>query len=131
MKVIHGIATTLLIGQPTVVDSNSPTTSFATVFEDEGDTGYFYALDTRLEEPILDALQIYNVATVSDGNVPSRLQIAWSPDGFKSALIINDYVHAVFDFESCRGYCRTGFPPITDWSNDGHGWNDEAIELFS
>ena len=122
---------TLIVGQETVLESNSPKNSFAAFFEDEGDTGYFYALDMERDEPILDALQIYNVSNVTDGSIPSKVQIAWSNDGLKTALIINDYVHAVFDFDSKRGYCRTGFPPITDWSEDGHEWSDKALELFS
>ena len=131
MKGIIGNEGDLVVGKAMVLESSSPATQFATVFEDEGETGYFYALNSGLEEPILDALHIYNVTSVKDGDIPSSVQIAWSDDGLKSALIINDYVHAVFDFESQRGYCRTGFPPITDWSQDGHEWSDKAIELFS
>ena len=49
-----------------------------------------------------------------------------------AALIINNYVHAVFDFESKKGYCRTGFPPpAKGWSENGHEWNECAIELFN
>lgn len=121
----------LNVGQAIVLESNSFVNSFATFFEDDGDTGYFYAADTQLESPVLDALHIYNVMNVTDGNVASKVQIGWSNDGLKAALIINDYVHAVFDFESKRGYCRTGFPPIADWSKDGHEWSDKALELFS
>lgn len=121
---------TLVVGNKMFLDSSSPSNSFAVVFEDDGDTGYFYALNTAHEPPILDALHIYTAANVSDGNIPSTVQIVWSVDGFKSALFINDYVHAVFDFESERGYCRTGFPPANDWSKSGHEWDDDAIELF-
>lgn len=121
---------TLTVGQEMVLESTSPANSFAVFFEDEGDTGYFYALDTKLEEPVLDALHIYNVSNVTDGNIPSTVQIAWSNDGLKTALLVNNYVHAVFDFDTKRGYCRTGFPTITDWSKDGHEWSDKALELF-
>jgi hypothetical protein len=120
----------LIVGKGMLLESNSPQNSFAAFFEDEGATGYFYALDMRLEEPVVDALQIYNVADVEDRNIPSTVQIAWSNDGLKTALIINEYVHAVFDFDTQRGYCRTGFPAITDWSKDGHEWSDKALELF-
>ncbi|CAN5560949.1 hypothetical protein BH10ACI2_BH10ACI2_13180 [soil metagenome] len=120
-----------IVGEETLLESNSPHNSYAAFFEDEGETGYFYALDMELEEPVIDALQIYNVSQVTDGNIPSTVKIAWSNDGLKTALLINEYVHAVFDFDSKRGYCRTGFPPITDWSKNGHEWSDKALELFS
>lgn len=119
------------VGKPLLLESNSPEEPFAVFFEDEGETGYFYALNMKLDQPIVDAVQIYNVANVTDKEIPSKVQIAWSNDGLKSALLINDYVHAVFDFESERGYCRTGFPPIDDWSKQGHEWSDAAIELFN
>ena len=121
----------LIVGKEMILESNSPQNALAAFFEDDAETGYFYVLDTSLAEPVIDALEIYNVSNVRDGNIPSTVQIAWSNDGLKTALIINDYVHAVFDFDSQRGYCRTGFPSITDWSKDGHEWSDKALELFS
>jgi hypothetical protein len=102
------------------------------VFEDDGETGYFYGLDTtKKDSPILDALQIYNVKNITDRNIPSTVQIVWSADGLKSALLINKYPHAIFDFQVKRGYCRTGFPPpAKTWSSQGHEWDDKAQDLF-
>src|SRR5258705_12940322 len=97
-----------VVGKELVFDGTSPTTSFAAVFEDDGETGYFYALNRESQDSILDALHIYNVSNVTDGQIPSSIQIIWSNDGLKTALRINDFVHAVFDFQSKRGYCRTG-----------------------
>ncbi len=131
MKCVIEDEAELIVGKEMLLESNSPQNSFATFFEDEGETGYFYAIDLRLGERIVDSLQIYNVSDVTDADIQSTVQIGWSDDGRKSALIINDYVHAVFDFDSQRGYCRTGFPSITDWSKDGHEWSDKALELFS
>jgi len=122
----------ITVGQAVVVDGPSPLSQFAVVFEDDGETGYFYGLDTsRKDNPILDALQIYNVSNVTDRNVPSTVQIVWSADGLKSALLINKYPHAIFDFQAKRGYCRTGFPPPSKtWSAQGHEWDEKALELF-
>ena len=103
------------------------------VFEDDGATGYFYAYDrSKNESPILDALHIYNVRNVSDREVPSVVDIIWSTDGLKAALLINDYAHAVIDFEGKRAYCRTGFPPPTGaWrADEREPWNDGLLEWF-
>jgi len=124
------------VGKETVVEGPSPTPPLMAVFEDDGETGYFYALDnSRADDPIMDALHIYDVESVSDKDVPSQVQIIWSPDHRKAALLINDYPHAVFDFDARRGYCRNGFPtdPVSDagWSSSGHEWDDSALEPFS
>jgi len=125
----------LHVGTPTVIDGISPDQPFAAVFEDDGDTGYFYALDTSAQgKQIKDALHIYNVANVTDQEVPSRVKIGWSTDGTKVVLLINGNPHAVFNFEQKQGYCRTGFPPPAQdglWSPSGHAWSEQALQLFA
>ena len=124
---------TIRVGEKVVIEGPSPSALFSVVFEDDGETGYFYALDvSRQEDPILDALHIYDVVAVTDRDLPSQTQIVWSADGLKAALVINGYVHAVFDFEAKRGHCRDGFPPpLGDWrEQQGHDWDDRALDLF-
>ncbi len=135
LKASTSVEQTLNVGTDTYVDSPSPGGRYAVVFEDEGRTGYFYALDmskmSNGVNPIVDALQIYNVGSVVDRDIPSTLQIIWSEDGLKAALFINNYAHAVFDFEASRGYCRTGFPPPDGrWTLYSHEWDDSALGLF-
>lgn len=135
MPIVVAAAKNLVVGQATVIEGSAPEGHFCAVFEDDGQTGYFYALDMSVaKQPIQDALHIYNVAQVADREKPSMVKIGWSTDSQKVVLMINDYPHAVFDFEGRQGYCRTGFPPAdlsADWSRDGHGWNEAAIGLFS
>src|SRR5512141_353264 len=89
---------TIQVGHEIVVASVSPAAEFAVFFEDEGTTGYFYGVDTSSEQIlILDAIHVYNVASVVDKDRPSLVQIAWSEDGLKAALFVNEYAHAVFD----------------------------------
>ena len=124
---------TIRVGEEITISSGSPTTEFAVVFEDDGETGYFYGLDTSHESPILDALHIYNVSNVIDRDRPSRVQILWAEDGLKAGLWINDYAHAVFDFAAKRSYCRTNFPNVhgsKEWSSFNKQWSDAALELF-
>lgn len=125
----------LSVGVAATVEGAAPNGPFIAVFEDDESTGYFYALDTSAEgNPIQDALHIYNVSNASDGQKPSVVTIGWSNDSKKVALLINGYLHAVFDFEAKRGYCRTGFPPpamLDGWSVQGHQWTEDAIQLFA
>jgi hypothetical protein len=120
----------LVVGEPTLIGSESVSHPVGTFFEDDGETGYFYA--TRLpDHEILDTAHIYNVASVVDRDRESEVEILWSNDGLKSALLINRYAHAVFDFSAKRGYCRTDFPnfPSSEdarWHKDTHLW-DEAV----
>ena len=123
-------------GLPVVVASDSPVEPYSTIFEDDGETAYFHAYDRRpLAEQILDAVHIYNVSAVVDHSLESVVEIIWSDDGLKSALLINDYPHAVFDFTTKRGYCRTNFPNFqrTDEGGgmkDSHEWDEAVMEHF-
>lgn len=121
----------LRVGRKDLFTGDSPGGRFSAFFEDDGDTGYFYALDLeRADNQILDAVQIYNVANVVDADRPSELSIIWSADGSKCALLINGYPHAAFDFVARRGYCRTNFPNFPDsdsWFTSNHEWSDDAI----
>lgn len=124
---------TIKVGKSVAIEGPSPSQPFVVVFEDDGETGYAYALDTREKtNPIVDALLIYEVKQVKDRRRPSKLQIAWSLDGLKSVVLINDYPHAIFDFDACRGFCRLGFPPPSDktWPQESHEWDDKALDLF-
>ncbi len=123
-----------IVGTPLVLQGAAPDGPFAAVFEDDGDTGYFYALDTSVEgNPLQDVVHIYNASDVSDAEKPVTAVIGWSVDNQKVVLLINGHPHAIFDFDGKQGYCRTGFPPADpngSWSADGHSWSDSAIQLF-
>jgi hypothetical protein len=54
------------VGQDNYFDSVSPKNSNSVVFEDNTETGYFYAAETSPDLNVLDALHIYNVADVID-----------------------------------------------------------------
>ena len=120
-------------GDRTSFGSDSLTHPHSAFFEDDGETGYFYALDlTRSDEMIVDAVHVYNVANVSDRDRESSISILWSAHGMNCALLINDFPHAAFDFAAKRGYCRSGFPNLPNtssgcWDSSDHHWSDEAI----
>jgi hypothetical protein len=121
----------LQVGTSTVVEASAPCSNNAVVFEDDGETGYFYALDHSKREPIQDALHIYDVKNVTDRSKPSTVQVVWTEDGTKALLLINRYPHAAFDFSAKQGFCRSDFPPPEgEWSKSGHAWHDAVLELF-
>ncbi len=123
------------VGSPFVVDADSPAGRYATVFEDDGDTGCFYAVDTDVEDgnPVQDALLVYAVADVLDADLASTLEIGWSDDGLKTLLLINDLPHAAFDFEKRQGWCLSELPEAamnTAWSKASRTWSADVEALF-
>jgi hypothetical protein len=134
MPIIVTAEEKFFVGRDTVVEGAAPEGAHAAFFEDDGTTGYFYALDTVAKEnQIQDAVWIYNVDNVTDREKPSVVKIGWSKDSQKVVLLINDYPHAVFDFGTREGFCRTGFPPAPSngvWSIAGHQWDDSIIDRF-
>jgi hypothetical protein len=126
---------TFRVGQPLVVDADSPVGRYATVFEDDGATGVFYAVDTDIEDgnPVQDALLVYVAADVTDAELASTLEIGWSDDGLKALLLINDEPHAAFDFEQRQGWCQLALPEGAvnkAWSKAPRGWSDGVEALF-
>jgi hypothetical protein len=105
---------------------------------DDGKVAYFYGLDTRLGDQVLDAVHVYNVGTVLDHptpdldvHLPCDVQIIWSETQERVALLLNGRPHAVFDFVAKRGYCRSNFPASSSWSKDGHGWEEGAVDFLA
>ena len=89
----------LFLGTPKQVGTHSTVHDhLAVMFEDDGQTGYFYALDMRQnEQPIADMLHVYNVDSASNHHEARKLEICWDASGYLALLLINGYPHAVFD----------------------------------
>ena len=120
-------------GTDTWIASDSPSSPFSGVFEDDGAAAYFYAYDRGVPGgAILDAVHIYDVANVADADRDSEAEVVWSADGLKAGLRINGHVHAVLDFESRRGYCRSNFPPPGgEWAAPERApWSDQLEDLL-
>jgi hypothetical protein len=133
MNVVVSAVETLIVGKPTVISSANAGVVHSVIFEDDGTTGYFYACNSSSgERHIVDAVLIYEVEDVTDRHVPCTVQIAWSADQQMAALLINRHSHAVFDFESKQGYCRSGFPDESvdsEWTRQV--WADELKARFT
>jgi hypothetical protein len=124
-----------VMGEDAFIESHSPENSFGVIFEDDGDTAYFYAVQSDPENPvprILDALHIYEAQVIPEERKTSKLAIVWSRDWLKSALVLNGLCHAVFDFEKQAGYNINEFPPPNEfWTKGGRKLTPDLIrELF-
>ena len=126
-------------GEDNFIESLSPENNYGVVFEDDGETGYFYAVEKDKEGPglkVLDALHIYEVdAEEKDGNTleddaasSSRLLIVWAKDWLKCALVLDGYCHAIFDFKAQGGYNINEFPPPNEiWTKGERRLTDDLV----
>ena len=119
-------------GTATWIASDSPSSSFSAVFEDDGSTAYFYAYDRGSGAGVLDALQIYNVGSAADPGRESQAEVQWSPDGLKAGLLLNDQLQAIIDFEARVAYCRSNYPPPGGaWASTARApWREELAGLL-
>jgi hypothetical protein len=123
------IERTIRIGQPIVIESNSNHVPFGVVFEDDGETGYFYAVDnsSTAAGKVVDALWIYDVKSSPDKSQPRMVQIRWSVNGLKAGLFVDGSPQAAFDFSARRGYNRANFPATSTWSRSNHAWDPSIV----
>jgi len=132
MKPFLGARSEIVVGRPSVVESDASEYPYGVVFEDDGTTGYFYARDFMVEDvPFVDALHIYSVRGVQGPDVPSDLRIVWSHDWCKAALLLNNSPHAMFDFVEKIGYSIDEYPepdPKTEWKHAA--WNSQLKRYF-
>ena len=133
-------------GEDLFIESVSPENSFGVVFEDDGEAAYFYAVERDKEGTgvqVLDALHIYEGGEGPGGErgeepggegneraaEPAKLQIVWSHDWLKCALVIDGQCHAVFDFEAHGGYNINEFPPPNEiWTQGDRKLTDEVVK---
>lgn len=133
VKLIIYTEESLQVGQTTSIDSEADNGN-CVVFQDNGETGYFYAIDKINEElVVLDALHVYNVKDVVIAEEACLVKILWTEDNTMAILSINNYYHALFDFKNKKGYSRTGFPEASKvWSNQTNRQLTDAVldDLF-
>jgi len=126
-------------GEDIFIESVSPENSFGVVFEDDGESAYFYAVERDQEGTglqVLDALHIHEETAEpgasepgADPLAPAKLQIVWSRDWLKCALVIDGQCHALFDFEAHGGYNINEFPPPNGiWTQGDRKLTDEIVK---
>jgi hypothetical protein len=121
----------IIRGEECFIESRSPENAYAVIFQDDGDTAYFYAAQSESgtdQLVILDALHIYQVDDQPAG--PCQLGILWSMDWLACALILNDTCHALFDFETRGGYNINAFPPPNQiWTQGERVLDNDLIRI--
>jgi hypothetical protein len=116
-------------GSGETLESSSPTRAWMSVFEDDGQTGYLYALDRERSHAnkIVDAVQIYTTTeNYGDDDRPWLVaKVVWSPDGDRSALEIDGRMLAAIDFANRVTYSLGEFPPAPE------GWRHAKAESIA
>jgi len=121
----------ITVGTPdTIVESTVAGGERSVVFEDDGSTGYFYAVRPGAELAIQHALHVYNVADVADRHIPVKVQIVWDEAWMAAVLLINGYGHALYDFQRAAGFCRNAFPAATNGQLAKRELTDELIQQY-
>ncbi len=119
-----------LVGTPeTLLDSTNTADNAGVIFQDDGTTGYFYAIQPGTELLLLDALHVYDVASVADREKPVTAQVFWNAEETAAAFIINGYCHALYDFQRQAGFCRNAFPPKAEQALPRE-LTDELVEQY-
>ena len=122
------------IGAKFVLQLDAPSKRVSVVFEDDGDTGYFYALTPSAsgQLELLDALHVYN-AEESLRGTDVLLELVWSKNGVRAGLRVNATLWALFDFEAHMGWSRSNFPPPAGRWRMGEArpdWSDDLVKLL-
>jgi hypothetical protein len=111
-----GAEAKITVGTPdTLLESTVAAGERSVIFEDDGTTGYFYAVRPGAELEMLDALHVYDVANVTDRQIPVTVQIFWDEAESAAVLLING---------------RNAFPPARNEQTLKRELTDELIEQY-
>lgn len=123
----------IVIGEECFFESHAADNNFVVIFEDDGETGYFYAAEKHPasgELSVVDMVFIYDVESILPGNRRSALAIIWSTDWQRCALVLDEVCHAVFDFGNSGGYNLAEFPPPNLWTGHERKLTKEMVAAF-
>jgi len=122
--------TTVFPNKPVLLTSQSPKAPFTSVFEDDGEKGYFHAVSNMAEgEPQVETvIPIYKVDDSLKGQL---VTIVWSDNGEQSALLIDDTFKAVIDFPNQQVFTQENTPyDDISWKNVKLEWSEKLASQF-
>jgi hypothetical protein len=123
---IGDVSLTLTLGTPKAIGSQHPTIkNYEVFFEDDGETGYFYALDFAISKdlPIQDAALVYQRLEPRE----VQLDIVWSKTLPRAILFCDRQSQAVFAFDLKKCWAHSGYP-AGQWGDKS--WSADAWEGF-
>ena len=122
----------ITIGEGCYIESAASEHPFIVMFEDDRETGYFYAAikDASGSLSILDMLFIYDAQHVPAKEKQAKLSLLWSTDWQRCGLILDNTCHAVFDFHNRTGYNLTAFPPPVLWTAGERRLTEDMVRSF-
>src|SRR5690349_18834285 len=123
----------IVIGNERFIESVASDAEFAVMFEDDGETGYFYAAEKDAGTgavTVLDMLFIYDVEQVPKEKRAATLALVWSTGWKQCALVLDDTCHAIFDFQNKAGYNLAGFPPPNIWEQKSRNLTLEIVRRY-
>lgn len=111
--------------------TRGPDVRLSCVFEDDGRTGYLYALIyDGSAQPIKDAVQIYDAEAAANDH-EHELTFVWSASGDQCGLFLDGVLEGFVDFDRKLVSARSNFPAISPWSKEPRAaWRDDFVEYF-
>ncbi len=120
------MSTSINFDAKSLIQSQSPTAPFNVIFESDHDLSVLYAVITNVDEPsIVDQVILNNIVDTDD------IIIRWNSSGERAALLINERIHVVFDFNTTTTFCDQLVPTLeTTWLRQKFQFTTElAIEF--
>ena len=81
---------------------------YGVMFEDDGQTGYFYATTENFDR-ILDALHLYNKGDSNRPGENDQIYLVWNPRLQKAGIFYHNHFQAVVDFRNKLSCCGQAF----------------------
>jgi hypothetical protein len=133
--VVGDASVPLYIGRSTLVVSLAQAGPYGVVFEDDGVAGLLYGLDRRRGEgvsAVVDYLLIYQVVRgQAEQGVRNQLDVVWTADGRKAALLINSQAYAFYAFDLVVASARSGQPSAQERGyTETHDWQQGLFERY-
>lgn len=115
-----------------VLKTSSSVSGHACIFEDDGTTGYLYALKSAENGdaigPIADAVLVYKYTKGNPRQQSAELQFQWTDSGRCCGLVLDGHLYALFDFDTQIGFNISGFPPAS--KTDGWARSKEMADAY-
>jgi hypothetical protein len=110
----------------TLIQSSSPTAPFSVIFECEDDFSVGYAIEKNTT--VVDQVEFFDTKATDTTDIILR----WNMAGDRCAILINERIHAVFDFKKTITFYSHLTPSLpTSWRRQHLEFSKALAEEFS